>query len=79
MKIKEKDLMFEKLIEIIQDVCDVEDEITMESRFVEDFGLSSLDMFRLITEVEESFDVSINTRKLQKIRIVADLLKELDQ
>ena len=71
--------MFEKLIEIIQDVCDVEDEITMESRFVEDFGLSSLDMFRLITEVEETFDVSINTRKLQKIRVVADLLKEIDE
>ena len=71
--------MLEKLIKIIADVCEVEDEITMESRFVEDFGLSSLDMFRLITEVEDSFDVSINTRKLQKIQTVADLVKELDK
>ena len=71
--------MLEKLIEIIRDVCEVEDEITLESRFVEDFGLSSLDMFRLITEVEDSFDVSINTRKLQKIQVVADLVKELDK
>ena len=46
---------------------------------MEDFGLSSLDMFRLISEVEESFDVSINTRKLQKIRTVADLMEELEQ
>lgn len=71
--------MLEKLIEIICDVCEIEDEITPESRFVEDFGLSSLDMFRLIGEVEESFDVSINTRKLQKIRTVSDLVTELDQ
>ena len=71
--------MLEKLIEIIADVCEVEDEITVESRFVEDFGLSSLDMFRLISEVEETFDVSINTRKLQKIRVVADLLNELGE
>ena len=71
--------MLEKLIEIIRDVCEVEDDITLESRFVEDFGLSSLDMFRLISEVEESFDVSINTRKLQKIRIVSDLMNELDK
>ena len=71
--------MLEKLIDIIRDVCEVEDEITSESRFVEDFGLSSLDMFRLISEVEESFDVSINTRKLQKIRVVSDLLNELDK
>ena len=71
--------MLEKLIEIIREVCEIEDEITPESRFVEDFGLSSLDMFRLISEVEESFDISINTRKLQKIRVVADLVKELEQ
>ena len=71
--------MLEKLIDIIREVCDIEDEITPESLFVEDFGLSSLDMFRLISEVEESFDVSINTRKLQKIRTVFDLVKELDQ
>ena len=71
--------MLEKLIEIICDVCEIEDEITLESRFVEDFGLSSLDMFRLISEVEETFDVTINTRKLQKIRVVADLLNELGE
>lgn len=71
--------MLEKLIEIMRDVCEIEDEITPESRFVEDFGLSSLDMFRLITEVEESFDVSINTRKLQKILVVSDLVKELEK
>ena len=71
--------MLEKLIDIIREVCDIEDEITPESLFVEDFGLSSLDMFRLITEVEDSFDVSINTRKLQKIQTVADLVKELDK
>lgn len=71
--------MLEKLIEIIADVCEVEDVITAESRFVEDFGLSSLDMFRLISEVEENFDVTINTRKLQKVQTVADLLKELGE
>ena len=71
--------MLEKLIDIIRDVCEIEDEITLESRFVEDFGLSSLDMFRLISEVEETFDVSINTRKLQKIRIVSDLVDQLDK
>ena len=71
--------MLEKLIAIMRDVCEIEDEITPESRFVEDFGLSSLDMFRLITEVEETFDVSINTRRLQKILVVADLMEELEK
>ena len=71
--------MLKKLIEIMRDVCEIEDDITPESRFVEDFGLSSLDMFKLISEVEETFDVSINTRRLQKIRVVSDLVNELDK
>ena len=71
--------MLEKIIEIMQDVCEIEDEITSQSRFVEDFGLSSLEMFRLITEIEEEFDVSIPTRKLQGIRSVADLMNEIEK
>ena len=71
--------MLEKVIEILRDVCELEDEITLESRFVEDFGISSLEMFQFISEIEEEFDVSINTRKLQGIRSVADLLNELSK
>ena len=71
--------MLEKIIEIMRDVCELEDEITPQSRFVEDFGISSLEMFKLITEVEEEFNVSIPTRKLQGIRTVADLMNELDK
>lgn len=71
--------MLEKIIEIMQDVCEIEDEITLQSRFVEDFGISSLEMFKFISEIEEEFDVSIPTRKLQGIRSVADLVNELSK
>lgn len=69
--------MLERIIEIMRDVCEIEEEITLQSRFIEDFGISSLEMFRLITEIEEEFDVSIPTRKLQGIRSVTDLMNEL--
>ncbi len=71
--------MLQKVIAIMQDVCEIEDEITLESRFVEDFGISSLEMFKLISEIEEEFDVSIPTRKLQSIFNVQDLLNELEK
>ncbi|MBQ2991586.1 MAG: acyl carrier protein [Clostridia bacterium] len=71
--------MLKKIMEIMQNVCEIEDEITPESRFVEDFGISSLEMFKLMSEIEEEFDVSIPTRRLQGIRTVADLMKELDR
>lgn len=69
--------MLDRIATILQDTCEIEENVTPESRFVEDFGLSSLDMFNLITEIEEEFDVSIPTRKLQGICCVADLLKEI--
>lgn len=69
--------MLEKIIEIMRDVCEIEDEITPESRFVEDLGLSSLEMFNFISEIEEEFDASIPTRKLQGIQSVVDLMDEL--
>lgn len=71
--------MLKKVIAIMQDVCEIEDEITLESRFVEDFGISSLEMFKLISEIEEEFDVSIPTRKLQGIRNVQDLINEIEK
>lgn len=67
--------MLERVVEIMRDVCEIEDEITLQSRFVEDFGISSLEMFNLISEIEEEFDVSIPTRKLQGVRVVADLIE----
>ena len=35
--------MLNKIIDIMRDVCEIEDEVTLESRFVEDFGISSLE------------------------------------
>lgn len=69
--------MLERITEIMRDLCGIEEEITLQSCFVEDFGLSSLEMFQLITRLEEEFDVSISMRKLQKIRSVADLVNEV--
>lgn len=69
--------MLERIIEILREVCEIEDEITPESRFVEDFGVSSLEMFKIITELEEEFDVSVPTRRVQRICTVADLMNEL--
>ena len=69
--------MLERIVKIMRDKCGIEDEIALQSCFAEDFGLSSLEMFQLITEIEEEFDVSIPTRKLQSLCTVADLVKEV--
>ena len=51
---------FEKLKEIIVDVLNVmEEDITLETTFVDDLGADSLDVFQIIMGIEEAFDIEI--------------------
>ena len=51
---------FEKLKKIIAEVLNVdEEEIAMETTFVDDLGADSLDIFQIIMGIEEEFDIEI--------------------
>ena len=69
---------FEKLKGIIADVLNVdEDEITMETTFVDDLGADSLDVFQIIMGIEEEFDIEINQEEAEKIVSVGDAVDEI--
>ena len=54
---------FETLQKIIAEVLDVEeDEITMDTRLLEDLGADSLDAVEIIMGIEEEFDIEISTK-----------------
>ena len=51
---------FQKLQRIIADVLNIsEDKITKESAFVDDLKADSLDVFQIITEIEDQFGIQI--------------------
>ena len=59
---------FEKLKKIIAEVLNVdEEEITMETTFVDDLGADSLDVFQIIMGLEEEFDIEIPNEEAEKI------------
>ena len=59
---------FEKLKGIIADVLNVdEDEITMDTTFVDDLGADSLDVFQIIMGIEEEFDIEIAQEEAEKL------------
>jgi len=69
---------FEKLKEIIIDVLNVSDEdIKMESTFVDDLGADSLDIFQIIMGIEEAFDVEIDNEEVEKIVTVGDAVEQI--
>ena len=69
---------FEKLKGIIADVLNVdENEITMETTYVDDLGADSLDVFQIIMGIEEEFDIEINQEEAEKIVSVGDAVDEI--
>lgn len=69
---------FEKLKEIIVDVLNVgEEEVKMESTFVDDLGADSLDIFQIIMGIEEAFDIEIENDDAEKIVTVGDAVEQI--
>lgn len=68
--------MFEKVKKIIAEQLGVdEDEITMESSFIDDLGADSLDIVELIMALEEEFDIEIPDSEAEKISVVGDVVE----
>ena len=67
---------FEKLKKIIAEVVD-EEEITMETTFVDDLGADSLDIFQIIMGIEEEFDIEIANEDAEHIVTVSDAVEEI--
>ena len=69
---------FEKLKKIIAEVLNVdEEEITMETTFVDDLGADSLDVFQIIMGIEEEFDIEIPNEAAESIATVGDAVEQI--
>ena len=69
---------FEKIQAIIGDVLTVDPEdITMETKFVDDLGADSLDVFQIIMGVEEEFEIEIPNEEAEKIVTVGDAVEQI--
>ncbi len=67
---------FDKVKEIIAEQMSVsEDEITMETSFVEDLGADSLDIFQIISELEENFEIEFANEDAENIKTVGDAVE----
>ena len=64
---------FDKVKEIIAEQMSIsEDEITLESSFIDDLGADSLDLFQIISELEEEYDMEFPTEETENIKTVGD-------
>lgn len=70
-------MVFDKVKEIIAEELGIDEgKITMETNFQEDLEADSLDLFQVISELEDEFDITIDTE--EGLNTVADLVKFIE-
>ena len=72
-------MLFEKVKIIIVDQLEIDEEkITLDTNFQNDLEADSLDVFQIISEIEDELDVEIDTdESLETVRDLVDYLEKL--
>ena len=72
---------FEKIRDVILSQMEgsklTKEMITPETTFMEDLGADSLDIFQIITELEEIFDLEFDDADAEGIRTVGDAAEHI--
>lgn len=72
--------MLEQIKEVIVEYVEVQPEdITPESRFIEDLHFNSYDFMSLLGEMEERLEVEINEQDILELRTVGDAVAYLEK
>ena len=70
-------MVFERIKEIVVDQLGVNDEdVKLETNFVEDLDADSLDLFQVVMELEDAFDVKVE--EVDGLKTVADAVKYIE-
>ena len=67
-----------KIIAEVKEDVDIE-EITPDTRFVEDLGADSLDVLSIVEMIESEFQISIADDELMKISTVQDAYDAIEK
>lgn len=71
---------FEVLKRAMVDVLNVdESEISLENSFIDDFGADSLDLFQIMTGVEEELSIEFLPEEVEKIRTVEEAVRLIEK
>ena len=70
---------FEIVKEVVKDVLKIDgDDITMDTRFIEDLKADSMDQFFLIDGFCEKFDINITDEAALNIHTVGDAVQAIE-
>ncbi len=72
--------MFEKLKELIMNYVEVNPEdITLDSRFIDDLGFNSYDFMSLLGDLETELDVTVDENEVVNLHTVGEAITYLEK
>ena len=67
-----------RVIEVLSDKASMDvQQITLQSRLVDDLGLDSLDAVEMVFEIEESYGIDIPDDQIQEFKTAQDIVTYL--
>jgi acyl carrier protein len=75
-----RQLDFKELQGLAAEILGVDpDQVQMDKSFARDLAADSLDLVELIAAVEDKYDVELPESELEKMKVIADLWKYLEE
>lgn len=72
--------MLENIKKLITNYVDVDiNDITRDSRFIEDLGFNSYVFMSFLGEIEDTFDVEIDEQEVLKLRTINDAITYIEK
>ena len=73
-------LDFKELQDLAGEILGVDpDQVQMDKSFARDLAADSLDLVELIAAVEDKYDVELPESELEKMKVISDLWKYLEE
>ena len=71
--------VFAYLQELVRSVLQMDDdeELTMDTEFINDLGADSLDVFQIVMAIEDKYGISISNEEAMQIATVGDAVRRI--
>ena len=72
-------LVRDRVIQLIIEHLDIEPEkVVPEAHFIDDLGISSMDLWELVLIMEDEFDLEVPDEDLEKIQTIKDAIEYIE-
>lgn len=66
--------MLKKIEEILQELFDLDSYISLDTQFIRDLCLDSIDVVNVIVRVEDEFNIKVEDKDIHKLISVGDVI-----